>query len=770
MPFGLTVVKNTVLQDIKEEMSLYKRTLEDIGWINLSMDQYTREELIAGGFVFMLKRCRIMYVNSPLVKHWVHLTTSFVFGQGLSAPKAKTPSLQPVVTKFWDDPDNQKTITSFPAQRMIGNKIQYEGNLFFILFDDEEGNVRCRLLNCIEVMDIIQDNDDRNRILFYKVSLTNRNYDYVSDAYKLDQPQVEYIPDIDNEQPQSYGVPPNKLRLDCKIYQVKVNCDINDKFGIPDIYSGLDWVKAHKDMAGDMATLIKALSKFAWKKKVSGGAAQVNSILGAMKSKTNLTNISTMAGQTQIENKGIDLEAIDVKTGGIDIAEQGLKAMQMMVCSASGIFYHYFGDPSTGNLATATSMELPMVKKFQDYQMLWQCIYKTLIMYMLRKKIEVGLIAGSIVYDEKTKYTYIQSPIDLTIDVDFPPILEKDVQELATALQIAKNAGLISEELAARLFMLGMEVDDIDDEIATVLAENKAKADLVQSNLEASQQPPQGANKAPGDPGNNQQRNNYAQPSLAEALKRLVEAIDTPQKPGTRLDKKSNYLNQRMNGYRKALAGHYLTLQKDIKASSAVGGIDDKYVGTVKNPDKALTRFANGMKHSARIYFPEAIKIGEKYVQAHLKETNQKINETLYETSGRADGLLQEKLAWNTKYIDTSLVPDIAAKIDSTIKQPYIGVTEFNTALAEALLTFEGRMEQYVGAMWTVEESAVKEAGKGTGLEVDFVGEDDEHSCQECADAVENSPYPIDEAPQPGELTCLGNCRHALQIREPSTV
>ena len=770
--FGLSVVKNTVLQDIKEEMSLYKRTLEDIGWINLSMDQYTREELIAGGFVFMLKRCRIMYVNSPIVKHWIHLTTSFVFGQGLSAPKAKEPSLAQVVEEFWDDPDNQKTISSYHAQRMISNKIQYEGNLFFILFDDEEGNVRVRLLNCIEVMDIIQDDEDRNRILFYKVSLTNRAYDYESDSYKLDNPDICYIPDVDNEQPTAYGVPPSKLRTDCKIYQVKMNCDINDKFGIPDIYSGLDWVKAHKDMAGDMATLIKALSKFAWKKKVQGGASQVNSILGAMKSKTNLTNVSTMAGQTQIENSGIDLQAVDVKTGGIDIAEQGLKAMQMMVCSASGIFYHYFGDPSTGNLATATSMELPMVKKFQDYQMLWQCIYKTLIMYMLRKKIEVGLIAGSVVYDPKTKYTYIQSPVDLTIDIDFPPILEKDPLELANSLNVAITGGLINREAAIRLYLAGMEVDDIDDETQKTLDEFQASEDKKDAQAAAelkaqSINNPKGANNAPGSPDNNQQRNNYAQPSIAESLKRLVESIDAPQKPGTRLAKKGNYLLQRMNGYRKALAGHFRTLQKDVKEGSKVSGKDDKWVGIVKGQDKALSRFANGMKMSAKTYFPEAVKIGEKYVQAHMKENNIKIEETLYEANGRADGLLQEKLAWNSDYITKSLIPDIGAKLDTTVKQTYASEAEFTTALSEAMATFEGRIEQYVGAMWTVEEAAVKEAGLGTGIMVDFVGEDDEHSCEDCATAVENSPYLIDDAPQPGELTCLGNCRHALQMRDP---
>jgi len=65
-----------------------------------------------------------------------------------------------------------------------------------------------------------------------------------------------------------------------------------------------------------------------------------------------------------------------------------------------------------------------------------------------------------------------------------------------------------------------------------------------------------------------------------------------------------------------------------------------------------------------------------------------------------------------------------------------------------------------------VEEAAVKEAGQGTGVMVNFVGADDNATCDGCAEAMEGNPYLIDEAPEPGSHECDGRCRHALQIAE----
>lgn len=745
--FGISFIKSKDLVSLKEEMSLAKRTLEDIGWMNLNTDNFINQEIITMGFVQMIKKARIYYVNNPLAKHWVVLTTSFVFGEGISTPKAQEDSLQEIINQFWDDEDNQKCLTSFSAQQALSNKIQYEGNIFFLLFEDEEGNVRTRILNTIEIMDIIYDEEDRNRPIFYKIKQLDRKYNFSSDSYETSSQKHYYIPDVDNVYPEDYDVPENKLKTDCKIFHFKVNADINDKFGIPDLYAGLDWIKAHKDMAGDLATMVKALSKFAWTRKIKGTNAQVQSIAGALRSKTNLTNISTMSGQTNVENESSSLTPVDVKTGGVDIGEKGLRQMKLMVAAGSGIFEHYYGDPSTGNLATAKSMELPMVKKFTIYQTIWKSVYLKIIRIVIKNKIRLGLLDGTLEYNPKTRREKIITDLNLTIDLDFPPILEEDLQIAASAFSTAKKEGLISEELASRLFMYAANVDNIDEELEIVAEENKTKKEEAKAQF-----------------GMGMGKDNFSQDNLDST--KVKEGLEIPKKPDTRLSRKNNFLLQKMNGYKKVLNSYFEKMHKEIKNSTKVTESGGLAVGNIENLDRIVEKFGEGMKSAAKSYFPIAVQIGEKYTQSHLREKKIKVEETLYEARGIASKVLKNRLAWNSKYIDESLIPDMINGITEVMKSSYNSEEDFKESINEKVLAYVSRVEQYVGALWTVEEDAMKEAGRNTGLMVNFAGEEDGDNCEGCQQAIVGNPWLIDEAPLPGEQNCFGRCRHALQIIE----
>lgn len=752
--FGLKIVKEDQLKLLTETVTTQQRTLEDIGWINMSsIEGSTSKDVIAGGFEKMLKRVKLYYVNNPLAANWVHLTTAFVFGEGLGKPKAVDESVQEIVDEFWDDPDNKLALTSVQAQHLLCNKLQYEGNLFFVLFTDELGHTKVRVLDTSEVADIIKDEDDKMRSNFYKVSEKKRKYNFKSDSYEMTTSEYVYYPDKDCDDFNQFGIPPQKLKSDAKILHVKINCDINDKFGIPELYRGIDWMQAHKNMAGDLATLIKALSTIAWKKKVKGSSAQVTSIAQSLTSKTSLKNIQNSAAQTQVENDGISLESVDIKQGGTDINIKGMREMKLMMCAGSQIPEHYWGDPSTGNLATSTTMELPVLKKFLNYQSLWTMIYDLILEYVLVSKVEVGLLSGTVTWDSKTRRKKLETEIDITIDIDFPPILKEELTTYANALKTAKEAGLITEELAGMFFMMAMNVDNIDDELEKLMQENEKKKEEQQQQFE------QGLD-AKGQQGNSFPAKGGDKKQVKE-VDILAEAIDTPNK-SNRFVRKGNYVTQRMNGYRKSLASNYKILVDRVSKSVEFSESDGKVVGNITQLDKYLSMFENDMKKSARQYFPVAVDIGVKFVQSHMKKTT--VKESLFEANKKLPTFLQEMLDWNDEYITDSLIPDMRAKIMTSVKVSYDMKEDLFEAVREATNSFESRIEQYVGAFWTVEEKAVKEAGKGSGLMVNFAGADDEGTCTGCNEAMAGNPWKIDEAPVPGEHECGGRCRHALQI------
>ena len=752
--FGLKIVKEDQLRDLQEALTTQQRTLEDIGWINMSSSDGTSDkELIAGGFERMIKRVKLYYVNNPLAANWVHLTTAFVFGEGVGTPKCQDVKLQKVIDEFWNDPDNKIALTTVQAQHLLCNKLQYEGNLFFVKFTDELGNVKLRVLDTIEVADVIKDEDDKMRSNFYKVAKKTRKYNFKSDSYETTTTEYIYYPDKDCEDFTSFGIPPKKLINDAKIIHVKINCDINDKYGIPELYRGLDWMQAHKNMAGDLATLIKSLSTIAWKKKVKGSAAQVSSIAQALTSKTSLKNIQNSAGQMQVENDGISLESVDVKQGGTDINIKGMREMKLMMCAGSQIPEHYWGDPSTGNLATSTSMELPVLKKFLNYQSLWTMIFDTILEEVIIEKVNVGLLSGTVEWDAKTRRRKLTTTFDRTIDIDFPPIIKEELSVYANALKTAKEAGLITEELAGMFFLMALNVDNIDEEIEKLLAENEQKK------IEQQKQFEQGLMAKGGQANSFPAKGGEKKP--VKEVDILAEAIDTPDK-SNRFVRKGNYVTQRMNGYRKSLASNYKLLSDRVSKSVEFSESDGKVVGNIKNLDKHLAQFESDMLRSAKQYFPIAVDIGTKFVQSHMKKD--KIKESLFESKKKLPTFLQEMLDWNEKYVTESLIPDMRAKLMASVKVPYEFKDDLFEAVSDAVSSFEPRIEQYVGAFWTVEEKAVKEAGMGSGLMVNFAGADDEGTCTGCNEAMAGNPWPIDEAPVPGELECHGRCRHALQI------
>jgi hypothetical protein len=124
-----------------------------------------------------------------------------------------------------------------------------------------------------------------------------------------------------------------------------------------------------------------------------------------------------------------------------------------MISAGSGIFEHYFGDPSTGNLATTRSMELPMVKKFEDRQRLFENVFGKIF----QRVIEAGIKSG-----------ILPAGVDRKVEVSFPPIAPEDVASLTDTLVKQVESGLLSKDSARRMIpWIGdplVEVENINKE------------------------------------------------------------------------------------------------------------------------------------------------------------------------------------------------------------------------------------------------------------------------------------------------------------------
>jgi len=375
--------------------------LEDAGWIALSArtgDVITGQERIAN-----LQTSRLYALKDPLAKQAIRLWTDYTFGTGMTshAPKEKDSEeetkTEEVRSAFWDSKANQ-CILSARGQRKLSDKLLIDGEVFFALFLGPDGEVKIRTIDPLEITEIITDPDDKEDVRFYKREWTDTNGGGHTDFYRS-------TTNIKNIATQDSGRISRQKTEDALIYHLTYNT-ITQR-GNPLLLPALIWIKYYTKFMASRIAVMLALAKFAWKTKVAGGQTSVD----AIKAKTH--GQSTAAGSVLLENLGSDTTPIKADTGAGQAYQDG-RQIKLMIAAAVGIPEQYFGDISIGNLATAKTVELPMMKMFQSYQKVWEDTYKDI---------------------NEIVFTHNNIPEDKQyVDMDFPKIAPEDILAAAQAM------------------------------------------------------------------------------------------------------------------------------------------------------------------------------------------------------------------------------------------------------------------------------------------------------------------------------------------------
>ena len=260
------------------------------------------------------------------------------------------------------------------------------------------------------------------------------------------------------------------------VYHVKTNCLSDMEYGVSEIYAAIDWAKAYKEFLEDWYTIVKSLSKFAWKATSKSGATgmgQAKRVLeGAINGGSNPMNgdLPGQAAQVWMSSDNFDLTPMP-KSGATVAVDDGRRAL-LMVCAATGIYEHYFGDPSTGNLATAKAMEQPMLLMFQERQELWTDVFTTILNYVVDQSAlkPGGKLNGVRAFNDYGESYVDTGDLERTFGIKFPPILQEDINERIDAIvksvtlsgQTPANTIDLKTATTQLLTALGEDTDIVD--------------------------------------------------------------------------------------------------------------------------------------------------------------------------------------------------------------------------------------------------------------------------------------------------------------------
>ena len=514
---------------IRETLNFLSEPYYNEGYLNGSVDLSGRPgDTYAGGATDLdmqtrireVSNARAMAVFSPPMHHAIRLHRCYVIGQGIPQPTSKDSDVQDVIEDFWTDPDNFELGTHI-GQAETDARQTIDGELFMALYvDDATGHVKARAVDALDIVDLVSDPNDRRRVLYYRMRLYADTYDFNGGALtqRTDSETFCYVPDWRNTDP-SRDPYKGKARPAGPAGCVIAHFPLNrlGLRGVPDAAAGGAWVREHRKFMESRAVITQALSRIALVKTIKGGPQAVNA-MGAQDRSSLVgnpygfeTNPPSPAGSTYTKSQGVDLEQLKVDTGAGNAVHDG-EMLAQMVGTAAGLPTHYILMSSeTQRLATAVSMELPVLKMYEDAQKRWLDMLRDILEFALLQAAKARRLHAPVIHkngrevidwahasaapktmpvDGKTvreglEPTEVQATVahekamqqptamkDKATStrgnfvIDMPPILARDVQPAIASIVSATQAGLLTPAQAAYQAFLIFGVDEVDEHIA----------------------------------------------------------------------------------------------------------------------------------------------------------------------------------------------------------------------------------------------------------------------------------------------------------------
>lgn len=450
---------------LKERLAELELALEDRGWQRMLASAET--EFSRWGIQQLILVSRLYKIKNPLVRRGVEVSASYIFGRGLEI-SSPDESANEVLQDFFY---SQRNLAEIGHRALVEKEetLHTDGNLFLAFFTSQEtGETVVRTIDAIEIEEIITDPDDQSIPWFYHRRWNQQNFDAATGVVTPKLMEGWYVA-MGHEPGAVTQIKGKPLQLDrngmpIPVLHVKVGGLPKWHFGCPLVYAALDWARAYKHFLEDWASLTRALSRFAWDVETAGGPAAIAGLkqtLATTLANDGLqieTNPPPVAGAAFIRDTGMKMTPY--KTAGATTDPEHGRRVMLMVAAAFGLPETFFGDASTGSLATAVSLDRPTELKFLEAQERWREVIQRIAEYVLERSSTAP--RGRL----REARNGNPAPQKAIVEVKFPSILEHDVEKRVSAIVDSmtlkgKSVTGIDEKTGVGLLLAELGVEDV---------------------------------------------------------------------------------------------------------------------------------------------------------------------------------------------------------------------------------------------------------------------------------------------------------------------
>jgi hypothetical protein len=421
---GLTTVpveRLNYLEEAVNELGAVRKELDLLGYTVLDYFGGRPQDATPQQRRSMAQKARYAWMNDPVAGAAVNKINDFTFGRGVPKPRAKDEEVQKVLDEAWEDHDNQRVLTSFQAQMELSTDLCIQNNLFFLMFDEgEDGKVKLSVLNHDSIENAVTDPENRLRVLWYLAKEKKQKWDYKQDRLDMESQatppktvyyqhwkNLEVAQDEDREEP--LDMPEPQKRGEGKVYHLANNKGMEQVFGVPEFQRLLRWISALNSFMEARIDMAKAAAAFIMQRKIKGTPDQLvrmaskalshgseigSSYATAYSEETGMVQPPRPASIANV-NENASLEPLRIDSGAA-AASQDAQMLRAQVSAGTGWTQAYFGDASNSNLATATSLELPILKMIESRQEWFEQVFRWFFDRAIQRAVETGRLSETV--------------------------------------------------------------------------------------------------------------------------------------------------------------------------------------------------------------------------------------------------------------------------------------------------------------------------------------------------------------------------------------
>ena len=257
------------------------------------------------------------------------------------------------------------------AIAQLETSIQTDGALYFGCETLLDGTVRLNMIEPLEIMDIVTREDDRSVPRYFYRQWEQEVFDPAKGRTivpkKCWYPAIEEVID-ENAEPVPAMIVQTQVNVNMPILRVKVGSPRFWRWGLPPIYALIDWGIGVYPLYGRWATVQRAWARIAILIETKGGPGAI-AAYNALFSSTLADNGGAPernpppnVASAHISGPGNTIQAF--KSANAQTSPEQARRMLLMLCAGAGMPETFFGDASTGSLATAVSLDRPTELKF----------------------------------------------------------------------------------------------------------------------------------------------------------------------------------------------------------------------------------------------------------------------------------------------------------------------------------------------------------------------------------------------------------------------